>query len=203
MRVITATESRARRASPALALVVLAAACATTRGIMALRQVDFRVAGTNDVRLGNVALDRLRSYEDLNVVDAARIASYAVRGQMPLEFALHVTGLNPADNNTTARLVRFTWTLLLNGQETVSGAVDTSYTFPPGVATDVMIPVRLDLVRFFHNNTQDLVELALGLSGMASRPTEITVRASPIIDTPLGPITYPQAITIRRTVGGP
>ena len=76
--------------------------------------------------------------------------------------------------------------------------------FVPGQPTDMAIPIRLDLYQFFRSNARDAFELAKGLSGTSSRPTEIALRAVPTIDTPLGAITYPGSITVvRRTVGGP
>lgn len=179
-------------------------ACATVRQITALRQVDFAIDRVQGVRLAGVALDRARTFNDLDLRDGARLAAAVSRRAVPLEFVLHLAALNPADNRVTARMVRLTWTLSLNGRETVSGVIDTVYTFPPGVPQDVAVPVQLDLYRFFQSSGRDAFELALGLSGVASRPTEVTVAATPVIETPLGGIRYPTALTIvRRTVGGP
>ncbi len=188
----------------AAALLLLLAGCATVRGLMALRQVDFEVDRVASLRLAGVALDRVRSPSDVGVLDAARLAAAVARHQVPLVFDLHIIGRNPAENSTTARLVRMTWTLALNGRETVSGTLDTAYTFAPGVATDIRVPISFDLWQFFQSSASDALDLALGLAGLGSRPTEVSVRAVPIIDTPLGAIQYPTPITIvRRTVGGP
>ena len=100
-------------------------------------------------------------------------------------------------------MTRLTWTLDLNGRETVSGTLDTTYSFPPGGETDVRVPIELDLARFFQTGASDALNLALGLLGLGSRPTEVALRAVPTIETPLGAIQYPGTITIvRRTVGG-
>jgi Amt family ammonium transporter len=53
-----------------------------------------------------------------------------------------------------------------------------------------------DLIDFFEGSAQDLVELALSLSGQGGSPREVTLRATPSVDTALGPISYPQPITI-------
>lgn len=190
------------RAAAALALVL--AGCATMRGLLALKQVDFEVDRVATVRLAGVSLDQIRSPSDVGVLDAARIAAAVARRQVPLVFDLHILGRNPADNRTTARLVRMAWTLALNGRETISGTIDTAYTFAPGVVTDMRVPISLDLWQFFQSSASDALNIALGLAGFGSRPTEISVSAVPTIDTPLGAIQYPQPITIvRRTVGGP
>ena len=185
------------------ASLVLVAGCATMRSITALRQVHFDIDRLQGIRLAGVNLDNKRSLSDVSPLEMARVTAAVLRGQVPLSMDVHILGQNPPENNTTARLVRFDWTLDLNGKETVSGTLDTAYTFEPGMTTDVRLPISLDLAQFFHQSGQDLVDLALGLAGLGSRQTEVVIRAIPTIDTPLGGIRYPNAITIvRRTVGG-
>lgn len=180
------------------------AGCATARQYLALRQVEFHVDRASDVRLAGIALDRVRSFDDLSIQDGARLGAALVSQRLPLVFELHIIGENPPTNRVTARLMRMDWTLLLNGTETISGSLDTVYTFPPGGVTDVVVPIRLDVLRFFRLNGRDAFELARGLAGAGGRPTEITLRATPTIETPIGAITYPGAITIaRRSIGGP
>jgi len=201
------TDRRARRpgrSAPFLVLIALGAmtACATVRQLTALKQVTFAIEGVRAIHLAGVSLDNVRRPGDINALDAARIGAAVLNHRIPLEFDIHVGGTNPADNPTTARLVRLQWTLDLNGHETVSGTIDTAYTFAPGITTDVRVPIRLDLARFFQNSAQDALDLALGLAGLANKQTEVVIRAVPTIDTPLGGITYPNPITIvRRTVG--
>lgn len=191
------------RAPILIVTLALAAACATTRQFLALRRVNFDIDNVARVLVAGVPVERVRSYNDLNAMDIARLAAAATRGEIPLEFDLLVGGENPAENGTTARLLRMTWTLLLNGTETISGAIDTAYTFTPGSRTVMRVPIRLDLVRFFRSSGRDAFELACGLANLGGcRPTEVQVRAVPTVDTPLGPIQYEEPITIlRRTTG--
>jgi hypothetical protein len=58
-------------------------------------------------------------------------------------------------------------------------------------------------VDFFEGSAQDLVNLALSLTGQGGEPTEVSLRATPTVDTALGPIRYPRPITIvSREIGG-
>ena len=191
-----------RRATIVACSAVLLAACATARQYLALRQVAFNIDRVQGTRLAGVLLDHVRQPNDISPFDYARITAAVLRHQVPLEFDLHVQGNNPAENNTTARLMRFQWVLSLNGRETVNGVLDTSYTFSPGAPTDVRIPIQLDLAQFYNSSAQDALDLALGLAGLSSKQTDIELRAVPTIDTPLGPIRYPNPIIVRRTVGG-
>ena len=186
----------------ASSLVLTLSGCTTIRGVGALRHVDFSLDKVGDMRLAGVAMNRIRSYQDLSVGEIAQLGVAVARKDLPLDFMLHVQAENPADNTVTAQLVRLDWTLLLQNRETISGSVDTSYTLRPGVAQDVPIAMHLDLTDFFEGSAKDLVELALNLAGQGGEPKEITLRGVPSVDTPLGPIRYPQPITIAsRRIG--
>lgn len=192
---------RSRR-TRSLALLVAVAGCATIQQVLALRDVDFALDRVADVRLAGIELDRVRSFESLALSDVARIASAVQRRDLPLELDLHVEAENPAENDVVARMVRMDWTLLLQGRETISGTFTDEIVLPPGEPTDVRIPMSLNLIEFFEGSGQDLVELALSLTGQGGAPQEVTLEATPTIDTALGPIRYPQPITIvSREVG--
>ena len=192
------------RARTALGIAVLSTAfgCATLQQLAALRSVDFAMDRVSDPRLAGIDLVRIRSFDDLSVMDAGNLALSVSRNELPLDFRLHLIAENPADNRTDARLIRMDWTLLLQGRETVSGVFEEETLLPPGEPKDVPLTIRLDLMEFFQGSAQDLLELALSVADQGGAPKEITVRASPTIQTPLGPMQYPQPITIlRRKVG--
>jgi len=191
-----------RRALPALALVAAVSGCATLQQLVALRDVDFDIDRVSDVRLAGVDLTNVRSYRDLGVADVGRLTLAVSRGEMPMDFRLHLTATNPADNSADARLVRMDWTLLLQQRETISGVFADETLLRRGQPTDVPIAMSLDLVDFFEGSAQDLVELALSLAGQGGAPKEVTLRATPSVDTSLGPISYPRPITIvSREIG--
>ena len=147
-------------------------------------------------------LGRVRSYDDLSPTDVLRLGRAAASQTAPLAFTLHLAAENPPSNSVTARMVQMDWTLLLEDRETVSGTFNDNIAPPPGEPTDVPISIRLDLVEFFGNNLRDLVELALAVSGEGGQPKEVKLQAVPTIETPIGPIRYPQPITIVNQAVG-
>lgn len=187
----------------ALAALLTLGGCATFQQVLALRDVDFTVDRIEDARLAGVELRAVRSFEDLGFADAGRLAMAVADRELPLSFDLHLTAINPADNSVDARLVRMDWTLLLQGRETLSGVFADETVLRPGVPTDVPIGISLDLVDFFEGNARDLFELALALTDQeGGAPKEVTLRATPTVETRLGPIRYPRPITIvSREVG--
>lgn len=83
-------------------------------------------------------------------------------------------------------------------------ATGAEVVLPRGTPTDVPIVISLNLLDFFQGGAQDRLELALSLPGQGGAPKDVELRATPVIDTPLGPMRFPQPITIvSRTVGSP
>lgn len=194
---------RLRLATAALGAALLVGGCATLQQIAALRQVAFALDGIRDGRLAGVPLDRYRSVGSLSPSEVGRVAVALARGTVPLEFTLGVRAENPPDNRATASLVRLAWTFLLDGEPTVSGVVDSVVALPPGEARVIPMRIGLDLAEFVDGPAEDLVRVALSVAGLDREPTRVALRAVPTVDTPLGPIRYPQPITIvEREVGG-
>lgn len=197
---------RTPRARPRLAFLFAAllpalSGCATLQQMAALRQVDFSLDRISGLSLAGVDLSRIQRYEDLGLLDAARIAAAFTAGELPLGLTLHVRADNP-EGNGQARMTALDWTLLLQDKETVSGGILQAVLIPAAGTADIPLTVSLDLLEFFQGSGRDLVNLALSLAGGDAAPSTVSLRATPTIETPLGPIRYPQPITIvSRTVG--
>lgn len=186
-----------------MALLLLASllvtGCATLQELAALRDVEFSLAGTSGGTLAGVDIGAVRSYDDLGVLDVARIGAAFAAGRLPLETTLLVRAANPADNSR-ARLVALDWTLFIDDRETVSGALDQEYVLPPGQPVDVPVRVSLDLLDFFDRQLEQVANLALAAAG-AGEPTRIHLEAIPSVQTPLGVIRYPEPVRIGYDVG--
>jgi hypothetical protein len=176
--------------------------CQTLEQIAQLRHVDFGLDRVSQAHLAGVNIDQKNSLNDVRALEMARLIAALADGRLPLDFRLHVGADNPGENRVAARLVRMDWTLFLEGRETVSGRYDGDVLLQPGERTDIPIDISLDLVRFFGDNLNDLVQVALSLSGQGGTPRNVTLQATPIIDTPVGSIRYPRPVTIvSRDVG--
>lgn len=188
-----------------LGATCISGSCATLQSIAALRRVEFALDHVTDARLAGVAIDRIRDYRDLSALEIARVGTALAAGDVPLDFVLHVSALNPADNSVAARLVQMDWTLLLEDRETVSGTIDREFVLEPGVPGDIPVTIRVDLADFFEKNARDMIDLALAVAGAGGAPKRVALRASPTIQTAIGPIRYPEPITIVSTElgGGP
>ena len=195
------SDSRVRRRVLALSSILclsLTASCTTLQQLVALRHVDFHLDGVAQARLLGIDLVRVDSYADLSLVEIGRVASALTSGELPLDVTLDLSGENPPDNAAEARLVRMDWTLLLDGQETVSGLMSDPVTFPPGARRGFQVDLRLDLIEFFDGGAREMLDLALAIAGQGGDGTEVALRVLPTVDTALGPIRYPEPITLVR-----
>lgn len=176
--------------------------CATLKEVAALRRVDFSLRNLSDLQLAGVSLNKYKSYQDIGLIDAGRLGLALASNELPLTFIVHVNAENPADNKVTARMVGLAWTLFLQDKETISGNIDQNIVLPPGQPQDVPVAVNLNLLTFFDGGIRDMVDIALSLSGQRDAPKNIRLQVTPTIETPLGPIQYPQPITvINKQVG--
>ncbi|WP_022834923.1 NDR1/HIN1-like protein [Salisaeta longa] len=184
-----------------LAFVALAG-CTTLRQVTALRNVTFGLDRVAQAQLAGIDLRRVQSYEDLRATDMLRLGAAVADGELPLSFTVHVNATNPESNSVAARLTKMDWTLILDGETTVSGVFNNETLIEPGTTADVPVPVQLDLVKFFGNGLQDLVDLALAVGGEGP-PQNVKLQVQPTIRTALGRIKYPQPITVmHESVGG-
>jgi hypothetical protein len=198
--------SSARPLSPlagALLAIGLLPGCATLQGILALRQVDFALDRVTELRLAGVSVERFQRYEELGATEIAGVVQALSAGELPLTFLLHVRADNP-EGNPEARLLALDWTFYLQDRETVSGGLPQAVVIPAEGTANIPLAVRLDLLEFFEGSARDLVNLALTLAGGDAPPTHVRLQATPTVETPLGPIRYPEPVTIlSREVAAP
>lgn len=192
-----------RRVVAAAAAALLLAGCTALQQLAALRNVQFAVAGIADGRLAGIELAKVATFGKLTPLDAGRVIAAVARKELPLDFVLHVKADNPAENRITAKMVRLAWSLYLQDRETIHGVIDTAVVMPSGQTTMIPMRMRLNLLQFFDGGAQDLFNLAAGLAGLNADPAKISLKAVPTIETPIGPMSYPEPITVvSRTVGG-
>ncbi len=182
-------------------LLVVVGACTSLQQLAALRQVGFALAGVTGGRLAGVDIGKIATGTRLSVLDYGRLTVALARQDVPLDFLVNVEALNPAENKVTAKMIRLGWALYLNEKETIHGVVDTVVVMEPGKPVIMPMRMRINLVQFFNGPAQDLVDLAAAVAGLNPDPTKISIKASPTIETPLGPLSYPNPITIvSRTI---
>lgn len=186
------------------AVVIGVGGCTGLQQLAALRNVSFGLAGLVGARLAGIDLARVTNYSKLSPLDIAKVVVGLSRKDLPLEFTLNVAAENPANNKVTARMLKMGWSLFLNEKETISGIFDKPIELLPGQPQTFPMTMRMNVLQFFDGPAKDIFDLAVALTGADPDAKKISLKATPTIDTPLGPMNYPSPITIiSRTLGGP
>ena len=185
-----------------MAIPVLFTGCQTLKEIANLRNVDFDLGAVRNINLAGVQLDNIEDYRDIKALDIVKLTAAFARRDLPLSFQLEVEAENPSSNQVAARLVSLDWTLFLEDRETISGVINEERTLNPGEPVVIPVSIELELMEFFDHNARDIVELAMALSGTGGASKSVMLKAKPSIDTIVGPLSYPDEITIVNTKVG-
>lgn len=195
--------SNLSRAVVLFLLIFSVQGCQTLKEIANLRNVDFSLGAVNNLVLAGVNLDGVKSFRDVSAGNIVKLTAAVLRKELPLSFTVDVKALNPADNQVAARLTRMDWTLLMNDEETISGALEEEHVLNPGEPVRIPVAISFELTDYFDNPIRDLIDIVSAVQGNGGQERNIKLVATPIINTLIGPIRYPEPITVvDETIGG-
>lgn len=189
-----------------LALSSCAALTDMASVIASLKQLQFKLSGVRDFKLLGLDLSGKAGIGDFSAMDGLKALQAYQSKKLPVEFVIDILAVNPNDGTggsrkSTSTLTGLECRLLIDGKPTVTGDIDQPFEIP-GTGQEAVVPMRisLDLFEFFADRRyEDLLGLALAIGGKNRSPAKIALDAQPTVSTPLGPITYPNRITIVST----
>lgn len=157
---------------------------------------EFRLSSLTNAKIAGVNVQNIKSFNDLNMLDATRIATAYSTGSLPLTFTLNVQSRNP--NTRPAGMNRLDWILMIDELEVLNGVTEQKITIPANGGTAVLpMELKIDLMKVLETkNVESLANFALNLTGMGNTPTRVSMRAKPTINIGTTPVTYPGYITI-------
>ena len=180
--------------------LLASAGCTALRETAALKDVKFSFDRVTNVRVAGVTVDGKDSYSDVGVTDVAKLTAAVLGQNVPTNLVVHVKAENPSSNSVTARMIQLGWTFFVEDRKVLDGKLDSTYAFAPGQPVDVRVPITFDAYDLYEHNAEDLFELGLALADVGGYEKEVRLDLVPTVNTDLGPITYPQPITVKRTV---
>jgi len=168
-----------------------------------LQKCQFKLEDVSGFKLAGIDIAKIKSLKDFNMLDGARLLQTFNKKQVPVSFNLNVAAMNPNDgtsgtSKSAVTLQRLDWTLLIDGVQTIAGAVNKTIELP-GANQKTIIPIEmgLDLYQFFGNKGyESIINTALAIGGVNGSASKLTLNAKPTISTPFGPMVYPGEIAI-------
>jgi hypothetical protein len=175
-----------------------------------IQRLQFKLNNVTGLKAAGVGFSNASKITDFSILDGAKLLNAFSNGNLPVEFTLNVLAKNPNDGtggtkNTSAVIKNLAWRLFIDSKETITGNVGGITVPGIGQATNIPVTMSFDLLKFFKDQGYDgILNLALALGGKNGSAARITLKATPTIETVLGPITYPGEIEIidREFRGG-
>ena len=166
-----------------------------------LTKCDFRLESVQQLNLAGINVQNVKSVSDLNMFDAAKIASAVGSQQFPLDFTLNIEAKNP--NTSAAGMTKIDWILLIDDIEMTRGILDKQVTIPAnnGIA---IIPMKMhvDLQEALKGKSADaVINFGMNLAGTGNKPTRFTLQMKPTITIGGFPITYPGYLNVKTEFG--
>jgi hypothetical protein len=203
---------RSDRSRPAAVAALLAAclvlgSCAALNdmasALVNLQRLKFRIGAVRGFRVLGIDIGAKAKLSDFNAADVLMLGQAYAAKKLPVEFVLEVLAVNPNDGTggstqTVSTLTSLEARLLIDDKPTVTGNIEQPVEIP-GTGQESVIPLRLslDLFEFFGNKSlNDVLNLVLAIGGRSGSPSRLALDAQPTVSTPLGPITYPNRLTI-------
>jgi len=166
-----------------------------------LTKCDFRLESVQHLNLAGVNVQNVKKVYDLNMMDAANLASAIASQQFPLDFTLNIEAKNP--NTAEAGMSRIDWILLIDDMEMTRGILDQQVTIPANNGTTIIpMQMHIDLQKALSGKSADaVINFGMNLAGAGNKPTRFTLQMKPTITVGGFPIAYPGYLNVKTEFG--
>jgi len=180
-------------------LIVPFTGCDVTRQaqqVSDLARCDFRILSAEDINVGGVMLQNIRSVSDLNFSDVALIMAGLASPTLPLTLQLNIEGRNP--NVRVAGLNRLEWILFIDDNQMTSGILDKPITIPAKGTSVFPVQIGLDLKQVLSGKSASaILNFCMNLTGVGNEPTRFKIKLKPTIIVSGKERTLPGYITVK------
>lgn len=181
-----------------IALPLSMLSCTQIMEMATFSRCEFKLNTVENILLAGVNVQRVKSINDLSLLDAAKITSALASGPLNLSLDLNVGIRNP--NSARASLNRLDWILLIDDSEIVNGTSNEKVDVPPSGQSTMRLQIATDLKKSATGKSGTaLANLGLNLAGAGNTPTRITLRAKPHLYVGGRLVSYPGYFDIKTT----
>ncbi len=181
--------------------LIFIASCSQIKEFTNLLTCDFRLSSAENITLGGVNVQKLKSFSDLSIIDGASLLATIASGSLPLNFTLNVEAKNP--NKEKAALSKLEWIALIDDTEIATGTTTKRVEIAPNNGTgNFPLQINTDLVKLLSGQSgKNIVNFGLNLVDAGNRPTRISLKAKPTVMVGSYALQYPGYITIKKDFG--
>ena len=184
-----------------LLAAVISTSCKTLMSYTNLLKCDFRMKSLTNTRLVGINVQNVRTFSDLNLLQAGKLTTAYLSGNVPLDFDLNIEGRNP--NPGEATLAKFEWILLIDDIQMATGTNEREYHLPANDGTQIIpLHISINLLDVLNDETKNsLLNFGFNLADAGNKPTRVDLKIKPTIYLNSIPISYPGYIDLGTEFG--
>ncbi|MFZ1320450.1 MAG: LEA type 2 family protein [Ignavibacteria bacterium] len=183
--------------------IIISSCSGVNKTIENAQRLQFKLGKVDGLDIAGVNLSNIKSLNDVNILQGANLLAAFASGKLPTTFTVNLIAKNPdtypgGDAESSSLIKSLDWRLLIDNKNIINGAITQPITIPGvGKSATIPIPVTIDLLEIFQNNSyENIMNLALAIGGKSGTSSRLTLKIKPTIDTFLGGISYPGEIDV-------
>ena len=198
------TTSVARFSAFLITFCLIATSCGLQNQVAQLANLakcEYRLGKLSDIQLAGVTLDNYTNTSQLNLTDAARIATAYLGGTLPMNMTLHLDVKNP--NTGSAAMNKVDYILGLEGQEITHGVIANGFSVAANSTGTLPIGISVDLKKVMVGKSKEgIINLLLNLAGQKAKPSNVNLQIKPSFTIAGQALEYPNYFTVNTTFQG-
>ena len=178
-----------------LSLAVLGS-CKTLMSYTSILNCDFRMESLKNPTVAGMNVSSIKSFSDLSFLQAGKITTAYLSGNIPLDFTLNIEAKNP--NTTEARMAQFEWIVNIDDIQIATGTNRSEYVIPGNEGnTIISLKISVNLLDVINKDSKDaLVNFGLNLADASDKPTRVKLQIKPTVYVGSIPVSYPSYIIL-------
>jgi len=179
-------------------LMLTFTACRQLKELANFAKCEFKIRNIENLNLAGINVQQVKTINDINLMDAAKLMSAVTQSTFPLQFNLNVDVKNP--NPAQASLNKLDWILLIDDIQMVQGTSQNKIQIAPnGGIANYPLSFNLNLKEVLKEKSgQSLINFGLNMAGAGNQPSRVTLKAKPYVSIGNFQIPYPGYITIKN-----
>lgn len=189
------------RLLPLLASLAFLLSCDVQKQLSALANMakcEYRIANLANISLAGVDITGKSSVSQLNLTDAARLATAYATNNMPLNMTLNLDVKNP--NSGPAALTRMAYKFKLDNQEMTTGNLNSGFSVGGNSTGTLPIGLSFDVRKLLSGKSKDaILNLLLNMAGQSSNPTMVGMSIKPSFNVAGQVVNFPSYFDVNTS----
>jgi len=180
-------------------LLAMLSGCAALQQGQAFAKCKFAISKLHQMNLAGMDVDNLKSVNDMNLLQAGKVAATYASGKLPLTATANLNIQNP--NASMAALNKLDWILEIDGTDVLEGTSNERVEIAPNSSAEMPLTVSMDLRKVFKGKKLDYIkEFSSDVLKNREGSERFAVKVKPYFNFLGAQIPYPGYIRLTKVL---